>query len=172
MIIIPTHNMTASPIVICSICTNRSISIAIKLFGGINPVIKIDLVQLHVNIDYPMKVIERFIEPLKTTFRFIVGQNAKDNFDIIDDADQNDYWFHVYNESSCHVICDLSTQTITLDKKELRYVLKQGAIICKENFSKHKSNRDLTIVYTQIKNVVKTKVVGMVSLSESKTIRV
>jgi predicted ribosome quality control (RQC) complex YloA/Tae2 family protein len=119
-----------------------------------------------------MKVIERFIEPLKTTFRFIVGQNAKDNFDIIDDADQNDYWFHVYNESSCHVICDLSTQTITLDKKELRYVLKQGAIICKENFSKHKSNRDLTIVYTQIKNVVKTKVVGMVSLSESKTIRV
>lgn len=121
-----------------------------------------------------MKVIERFIEPLNSTFRFIVGQNAKDNFDIIDKADKNDYWFHVYNESSCHVICDLSTYTAdaALDKKELRYVLKQGAVICKENFSKHKSNRDLTIVYTQIKNVVKTKVVGMVSLSESKTIRV
>ena len=116
-----------------------------------------------------MKVVERFIEPLNTTFRYIVGQNAQDNFDIIDDADENDYWFHVQNEPSCHVICDLSKLSIPLDKKQLRYVLKQGSIICKQN-SKYASMPETTIVYTQIKNVAKTNIIGQVSVANSKVI--
>ena len=116
-----------------------------------------------------MKVIEKYIEPLNTTFRYIVGQNAQDNFDIIDDADENDYWFHVQNEPSCHVICDLSKLSIPLDKKQLRYVLKQGSIICKQH-SKHKSMPETTIVYTQIKNVAKTNIIGQVSVANSKVI--
>lgn len=116
-----------------------------------------------------MKVIEKYIEPLNTSFRYIVGQNAQDNFDIIDDADENDYWFHVQNEPSCHVICDLSKLSIPLDKKQLRYVLKQGSIICKQH-SKHKSMPETTIVYTQIKNVAKTNIIGQVSVANSKVI--
>lgn len=116
-----------------------------------------------------MKVVERFIEPLNTTFRYVVGQNAQDNFDIIDSADPDDYWFHVQNEPSCHVICDLSKLSIPLDKKQLRYVLKQGSIICKQ-YSKHKSMPETTIVYTQIKNVAKTNIIGQVSVANSKVI--
>lgn len=116
-----------------------------------------------------MKVIERFIEPLNTSFRYIVGQNAQDNFDIIDDADENDYWFHVQNEPSCHVICELSKISTQLNKKQLRYVLKQGSIICKQH-SKYNSMPETTIVYTQIKNVAKTNIIGQVSVANSKVI--
>jgi predicted ribosome quality control (RQC) complex YloA/Tae2 family protein len=117
-----------------------------------------------------MKVIERYIEPLNQTFRYIVGQNAQDNFNIIDDADENDYWFHVQNEPSCHVICDLSNVSIaSMDKKQLRYLLKQGSIICKQH-SKHKSLPNTTIVYTQIKNIAKTNIIGKVSITNSKVL--
>jgi len=116
-----------------------------------------------------MKIVEKFIDPLQKNFRFVVGQNAQENFDIIDRADGNDYWFHVQNEPSCHVICDLSNNTIEYDKKQLRYILKQGAVVCKQ-FSKYKSIKDLTIVYTQIKYVAKTNTIGTVSVENGKTI--
>jgi hypothetical protein len=52
-------------------------------------------------------------------------------------------------------------QDITLDKKQKLQIIKQGALICKQN-SKYKSEPNLDIIYTNISNVIKTNVIGQV----------
>ena len=98
--------------------------------------------------------------------QFIIGKNAEDNFKIIDESTDEDIWFHLKDESSCHVIAKINN---TYKKKELRYILKQGAILCKLN-SKYKNVQSTPIIYTKIKNVTKTNILGSVIVKNEKTI--
>lgn len=92
---------------------------------------------------------------------FLVGTSAKDNFDIIDICHPDDVWFHVKDESSCHVIAKISEMGEKIDKKMRRLIIKQGALLCKME-SKYKSVKNLEIIYTKVKNVKKTTTVGSV----------
>ena len=114
-----------------------------------------------------MKSVEIFIPKLNQSIIFWIGKNAEDNFQIIDDASQSDMWFHVSNESSCHVIARISD--IEIHRKNLLSVVKQGAILCKQH-SKLKSIKNVEIVYTKIENVEKTEVFGKVQIKNSKNI--
>ena len=97
---------------------------------------------------------------------FWIGSNAQDNFDMIDEADQYDMWFHVNNESSGHVIARISDNK-ELNKKLLNKIIIQGGVICKKH-SKYKSKQDLEIVYTRVFDIVKTHTTGKVILRSSK----
>jgi hypothetical protein len=57
-----------------------------------------------------------------------------------------------------------------IDKKELRYVIKTGALLCKNNTNKLKSIKNVEIIYTQIKNITKTDIDGCVLTQNVKTI--
>ena len=57
-----------------------------------------------------------------------------------------------------------------IDKKEMRYIIKMGGLLCKNNTNKLKNTTNLEIMYTQIKYVTKTKVDGCVITKNSKTI--
>ena len=92
---------------------------------------------------------------------FLVGTSAQDNFDIIDISDPDDIWFHVKDESSCHVIAKMPDVGEKIDKKMRRLIIKQGALLCKME-SKYKSAKNLEIIYTKVKNVKKTATVGSV----------
>jgi predicted ribosome quality control (RQC) complex YloA/Tae2 family protein len=107
-----------------------------------------------------MKIESRHIQSLNREITYLVGTNAQDNFDIIDESDEDDLWFHISDYSSCHVIAKMP-QDITLDKKQKLQIIKQGALICKQN-SKYKSEPNLDIIYTNISNVIKTNVIGQV----------
>lgn len=117
-----------------------------------------------------MKTISRYIHSLNRDINYLLGQNAKDNFDIIDISTENDIWFHINDEPSCHVIAILEENT-KYNKKELRQIITQGALLCKEN-SKYKSTKNLNMVYTNVGNLYKTEIVGKVSISNSKLISV
>lgn len=117
-----------------------------------------------------MKTISRYIHSLNRDINYLLGQNAKDNFNIIDISKENDIWFHINGEPSCHVIAILE-ENIKYNKKELRQIITQGALLCKEN-SKYKSMKKLDMVYTNISNLHKTEVIGTVSVSNSKLISV
>ena len=52
------------------------------------------------------RVVTRFIPSLKINIVYKIGTCAKNNFELIDQANTNDLWFHLNNESSCHVIID------------------------------------------------------------------
>jgi predicted ribosome quality control (RQC) complex YloA/Tae2 family protein len=109
------------------------------------------------------------IASLQEPVNYSIGKNAKDNFDIIDSADQNDLWFHIHNEPSCHVIAHIPN--INLNKKQLRQIITQGAVLCKSN-SKFKSDKNIEVIYTKIKDVVKTDILGSVIANNTKNISI
>jgi len=48
-----------------------------------------------------------------------------------------------------------------MDKKTIHKIIKQGALLCKEE-SRYKSVKNLAIIYTKVQNVQKTNIVGSV----------
>jgi predicted ribosome quality control (RQC) complex YloA/Tae2 family protein len=109
---------------------------------------------------------EVFISSLNKSITFYIGKNAQGNWNIIDEANSDDIWFHIADSPSCHVIANVH---LDLNKKEKKYVIKQGALLCKQN-SKYKSEKNLKVSYTKIKNVKKTEQVGSVQVSDVSTI--
>jgi hypothetical protein len=70
-----------------------------------------------------------YFDRIGISVTYWIGQDAKDNFDILDRADATDWWFHVYNAPSCHVIAHLPGK---LDRDDLRHVKRRGAVICRQ----------------------------------------
>ena len=92
-----------------------------------------------------------------------IGQNAKDNWDIIDESNLDDLWFHVEGSPSSHVVLSVG------DQKPHRGALVRAAVLCKQH-SKRKSDKKVPIIYTKIKNIKKGDAVGSVICSDEKTI--
>ena len=106
-----------------------------------------------------------YFENIKEEITFYIGKNGKDNFDVIDMGEPNDLWFHSNEGSSCHVVAKIP-EDIDLNKKKMLTIIKKGALLCKENTNKLKSQSNHVFMYTCVKNVVKTNVPGSVILSE------
>lgn len=109
-----------------------------------------------------MKTESVFISRLNQSVTYHIGQNAKDNFAVIDSAESpQDIWFHAADESSCHVVCLIP---LAMDKKVRHLIIKQGALLCKINTPKLRAMKNAEIIYTEINNVKKTHIDGQVSL--------
>jgi predicted ribosome quality control (RQC) complex YloA/Tae2 family protein len=109
-----------------------------------------------------MKIESVYISRLNQYVTYHIGQNAKDNFAVIDSTESSlDIWFHSAEESSCHVVCLVPPD---MDKKTIRLIIKQGALLCKINTPKLKCLKKTEIIYTEIENVKKTHIDGQVSL--------
>jgi predicted ribosome quality control (RQC) complex YloA/Tae2 family protein len=117
-----------------------------------------------------MKLETKYISQLGINIEFQIGKNAYDNFDIIDAAYPDDLWFHINENASCHVIATMPDD-MCFDKKQLMYIIKQGAILCKQH-SKYKSQKKTSIIYTKIKYVTLTNIPGKVELQISKTLTI
>jgi predicted ribosome quality control (RQC) complex YloA/Tae2 family protein len=100
-------------------------------------------------------------------FTIIIGKNKNENFEIIDDSLDTDLWFHVNNEPSCHVILKNTNKIGDIPFQ----VIKRCAYLCKIN-SKAKTKKKCSVIYTQIKNVIKTEQVGQVAVCSFKTLSI
>lgn len=109
-----------------------------------------------------------FIPALKREIEYYIGENAQDNFDILDICKPIDIWFHLDKESSCHVIANMPSDQ-KLNRNQISKIVIQGAVLCKQH-SKMKSQKNVEICYTHIMNVVKTHIIGQVITKESKLI--
>jgi predicted ribosome quality control (RQC) complex YloA/Tae2 family protein len=103
-----------------------------------------------------------------TEYIIHIGENKRDNWEIIDDADDGDIWFHVENIPSCHVILKCSSLT----KKPCSKVLKRCAYLCKIHTNSAKSLKKCNITYTYVACLEKTNHVGEVIARNCKTISV
>jgi predicted ribosome quality control (RQC) complex YloA/Tae2 family protein len=112
-----------------------------------------------------MRILPKFIQSLNKNVDFYIGDDAKANFEIIDLASDNDLWFHVQGFSSCHVVANINK--LELDKKQLRQIITQGALLCKQN-SRYGYMSDLAVIYTRIKDVAKTNELGKVVTRNTK----
>jgi len=100
-----------------------------------------------------MKIFNINNDNTKVTIR--LGQNAKENHLLIDDADPNDWWFHLDDLPSGHCI---------VEKLELNIdLIKEVSLLVKEH-TKYKNLQKVKVKYLQIKNVKKTKNPGEVKL--------
>lgn len=99
---------------------------------------------------------------------YVIGKDAHENFDIIDDAEIYHWWFHIDGQSSGHVIAKTNEY---IDKKMLRYVIKQGSVLCKQ-YSRYASMKNVKIVYARISDVEKTDKIGMVIVKNAKFIEI
>lgn len=115
-----------------------------------------------------MKTEEIFIPCINENIIVIIGQNAEENFEIIDNALPEYLWFHVYDGASCHVVIPI---TKAYNKKQLNKIIIQGAVICKKH-SKYNSIINLPIIYTKIKYVEKTEISGSVLTKNTKMINI
>ena len=116
-----------------------------------------------------MKIEKIFIQPLKREIVYYIGKSKEDNFAVIDAGSNNDLWFHAANESSCHIVCAMPEN---MDKNDTKYLIKVGALLCKNNTNKLKSKQNVEFIYTQIKNVTKTDIEGCVQTTNTKLITI
>jgi predicted ribosome quality control (RQC) complex YloA/Tae2 family protein len=96
-----------------------------------------------------------------------IGENAEDNENIIINANEEDLWFHVSENPSPHVLAIIHNNCY--DRKSLRYIAIQAALLCKQ-YSKYKSEKNVKIIYTKIKNVILTDKLGTVKTCNTKHI--
>ena len=106
-----------------------------------------------------MKEKNIYISALKREIIFYIGERKEDNFEVIDKGSPYDLWFHVEGESSCHIVGKVPED---IGKKELHYIISTGAVLCKSNTNRVKSVKNVTIIYTNIKNIIKTDIPGTV----------
>jgi predicted ribosome quality control (RQC) complex YloA/Tae2 family protein len=116
-----------------------------------------------------MKTENLFVQGLNREITFYIGKNKHENFDVIDKGSSDDLWFHANDISSCHVVAILPDD---INKKDLKYIIKTGALLCKINTNKLKSLDDVEILYTQIKNIEKTNIPGCVKIKNTKIIKI
>lgn len=106
-----------------------------------------------------------------------VGQNSKENWDLIEDSDDFDLWFHIDNKPSGHVVIKeiLSKENKNIDiQDKIKYfgypsdIVLYACNLCKSQ-SKYK-NEKVNVVYTLIKNVEKARDVGSVIIKNTQKI--
>lgn len=95
----------------------------------------------------------------KDSFTIVIGRNAQENWQILDNANKNDLWVHLNDKASPHIII----------KKNPNYKLKPkdiklAGLLCKQ-YSKYKKDNNIEYCYTKVKNVKKGKDVGEVELN-------
>jgi predicted ribosome quality control (RQC) complex YloA/Tae2 family protein len=96
------------------------------------------------------------IQIIENDIIYKLGQNAKENFDLIDQAlitNKDYWWFHLDDYPSGH--CIIETTKIT------NQIINNAERLIKMH-SKYDSMKGLKIVYTQIKNINKTNIIGQV----------
>lgn len=109
-----------------------------------------------------------YLKNINQSITFLIGKTAQDNFDVIDASAPEDLWFHVNGLPSCHVVAKIPED---MDRKDIRSVIKRGAILCKQH-SKYKASDKLEVIYTRIKNIQKTDTPGTVITSIVSTITI
>lgn len=107
-----------------------------------------------------MKEYAIFDSKSKIEIQIKVGQNALENWLLIDESKQNDIWFHIEGYPSPHVIIYVPPKS-----KISKQTIKYAASLCKSN-SKFKGNNQVAIIYTQMKNISKGDQVGSVFLKK------
>jgi len=97
----------------------------------------------------------------------LVGQSQTDNDLVIYSGDNTDIWFHAADVSSCHVVVKVPPHT---SNNQMRYLVKAGAGLCKQNTKKLSSEKRVKFHYTCLANVSKTHVPGRVGLTNIREI--
>ena len=91
-----------------------------------------------------------------------IGENAKENWALIDASEPEWWWFHLKSFPSSHVVLETSEPT----SEELI----AAATWCKDT-TKYRNLKNLKISYCQIKNIKKAEKVGSVTFLSNRKVK-
>jgi len=112
--------------------------------------------------------IKIYLNNIKKEIDFYIGKTAQDNFHVIDKASETDLWFHIEGQSSCHVVAIIPDGC---SAKHMKSIIKNGALLCKENTSKLSKSRNVPVIYCFINNIQKTEIPGCVNIHNTMAIK-
>jgi len=110
-----------------------------------------------------------FINEINREIIFYIGKSQTENVEVIDNGTYSDLWFHAKNISSCHIVAKIPED---IKKDEIKYIIKKGALLCKNNTAKLRTQKNLEIIYTKLENVTKTNIPGSVIVNNEKTVKI
>ena len=116
-----------------------------------------------------MKTISFYFEEINKEIHYLIGTNKYDNFHVIDEALEDDLWFHSEEKSSSYVVC-LLPNDLKIEEKEKQLLIQKGAELCVSNTNKLTLLYRVPVIYTEVKNIRKTKTVGLVKVLNYQTI--
>lgn len=99
-----------------------------------------------------------------------IGNSAQENDVLLTEAQPNDLWFHLEKFSSPHSILNCSDSGIDIIPNAIITWAAQETKACSGKKSKYLQN--IGVMYTQVKNVVKTTVEGEVIVKKYKIVKV
>ena len=92
---------------------------------------------------------------------FYVGRNSKKNWELLDNASDDDIIVHLDNYPSCYVIIDSKS----IDKISPAHITYAGKLCLKYSQNKIPKNiKGVNYIYTSCKNVIKGKSTGSIKL--------
>jgi len=92
----------------------------------------------------------------------IIGQNSKENWNILDKYSSNAYWFHLKSFPSCFVI--VNSDDIDDD------IINYAANICKQN-TKYRNLCNIKVCYTNTSNIKKADTQGSVYFKSNRKVK-
>jgi predicted ribosome quality control (RQC) complex YloA/Tae2 family protein len=111
-----------------------------------------------------MKDEEVYDTKLEKTVKYTIGENAQENWNLIDKSENHFIWFHIANNPSSHVV-------IKIEKKDIININKSTLLHCASRCKMHsklKNNKNVNVIYTQIINIKKGIDVGSVITTKCK----
>lgn len=93
-----------------------------------------------------------------------LGENKRENWELLDEAKEDDYFFHLSSFSSGYLILELINKDLELE------TIKKAALICK-NGTKYRYINDIKIDYCLCGNVSKTENVGEVTFISNRKVK-
>lgn len=92
-----------------------------------------------------------------------LGKNNIQNDYILKDSNRNDFWFHIADYHGSHVI----VQTDSLSNDLIEFAATLAA-----RFSQVKDTSNVTVNYTELRNIKKTNQKGLVTLKDFKSVTI
>ena len=91
-----------------------------------------------------------------------IGENAKENWALIDASESEWWWFHLKSFPSSHVVLETSEPT--------NEELIAAATWCKDT-TKYRNLKNLKVSYCQIKNIKKAEKAGSVTFLSNRKVK-
>ena len=86
---------------------------------------------------------------------YVMGTNAKENWKLLDEANEDDIWVHLNGLTSSYVMIKNRNQNHSVNTHDIMY----AGQLCKE-YSKHKHVKNVKMCYLEARYVSKGKITG------------
>jgi predicted ribosome quality control (RQC) complex YloA/Tae2 family protein len=90
-----------------------------------------------------------------------IGKSAKENWEILEESEPTDIWFHLDNKSSPYVILETTPNQVIGQE-----IIIKCAKLCK-SYSKDKKSTRSSVIYCPVSNLKKGKELGSVLLTNT-----